>query len=281
MDLKGPEDEPRVIEGSPPHPEGSPPHAWRAVSLAPHRLLMLDLDGTLVPFEIERSRAVPASGTLSLLARIAASGVTTLAVISGRPVRELAELLSHPSWTLVGEHGWEFQDPGQRVIRHVPPQGAADRLDRAERIAHDAGLGARLERKRTSLAVHTRGLDETRAREVETIATRLWASLMDGAPMRLTPFHGGLELRLTGRDKGTAVRHLLAREPEGTLAVYVGDDRTDEDAFAALPADGISVRVGPPEVPSAASARLAGPEDVARLLAWWIEVTERGGPARS
>ena len=266
MDLKGPGDEPRSFVGF-------PPHAWRAVSLAPHRLLMLDLDGTLVPFEIDRRRAVPAPETLSLLRRIAASGATTLAMISGRPMHELTSLLGHPSWILVGEHGWDSREPGHDVVRHALPEDAAATLDRAEGMARDAQLGDHLERKRASVAVHTRGLDAARAREIEATATRLWSRLTEHTRMRLTPFHGGVELRTTGRDKGTAARDLLARERPGTIAVYVGDDRTDEDAFTALPSDGIGVRVGPSGVASAASARLEDPEAVARFLSRWLEVT--------
>ena len=274
MDLKGPEDAPRSFEGF-------PPHVWRGIALAPHRLLMLDLDGTLVPFEVVRSRAVPAPDTLSLLQRIAASEGTTLAVISGRPVRELADLLGHPPWTLVGEHGWETAEPGERVMRHSSPRGTPARLDRAEQAAREAGLGERLERKRTSLAVHTRGLDEATARAIESTAARLWQPLTENAPMQLTPFQGGVELRQKGRDKGTAVCDLLARERPGTLAVFVGDDRTDEDAFAALSSDGIGVRVGPHGVPTAASARLEGPREVARFLEEWLQVTEHDRRVRA
>jgi trehalose-phosphatase len=242
---------------------------------------MLDHDGTLAPFDIARSRAFPAPVTLTLLQRIAASEATTLVVISGRPVRELAELLGHPDWTLVGEHGWEVRDPGEPVVRHASPPGSEAWLDHAERLARDAGLGERLERKRTSLALHTRGVERVRAREEEAAAARLWAPLAETAPIGLVPFHGGLELRVRGRDKGTAVRELLARDRLGTLGVHVGDDLTDEDAFTALAPTGLGVRVGPTEVPSAASDRLAGPEEVAAFLAQWLEVTERDARARA
>lgn len=274
MDLTGPERESR-------NSMGLPPHAWRAVSLAPHRLLMLDLDGTLVPFAIARDHAVPAPETLSLLERIAATGATTLAVISGRPLTELSRALGHPTWTLFGEHGWEMRDGDGPVVRHALPPGVATILDRAEQVARAEGFGDRLERKRTSVAVHTRGLDTGRAGEIESAVTRSWTPLAAQAPMRPMPFDGGVELRVTGRDKGVAVRELLARERPRTLAVYVGDDRTDEDAFAALPPDGIGVRVGALGVSSTASVRFETPEDVARFLARWLEVTEESERTRA
>lgn len=274
MDLTGPENEPRPDAGI-------SPHVWREISLAPHRLLMLDHDGTLAPLVIARDRAVPSRETHALLERIATSHATSLVMISGRPIRELADLLGHPAWTLIGEHGWESMDPGERVARHALPRGVAARLDRAERLAREAGFADRLERKRTSLAVHTRGLDPGKAGEIEASATQAWAPLTDGAPMRMTLFHGGVELRAHGRDKGTAVRDLLAQARPGTLGVYVGDDRTDEDAFRALPPDGIGVRVGTSDAPTAASARLASTDDVTRFLARWLEVTELDARARA
>jgi trehalose-phosphatase len=264
MDLTGPAEVPDP-------PGGFPPRLWDVVSLARHRLLMLDHDGTLVPFEMVRTRAIPPGETLALLQRIAGSRHTTLVVVSGRPVRELAKLFDRPPWTLVGEHGWEWADPGAPVVRHPLPRGVAARLDRAERLARDAGLGERTERKRSSIAVHTRGLEVDRAREVAATAARAWTPAMDGAPLRLAAFNGGVELRTRGRDKGTTARDLLARELPGTLGVHVGDDETDEDAFTALAPAGIGVRVGAPGVPTGASAWLHGPEQVERFLATWIE----------
>ena len=269
MDLTGPE----VVSGP---PGGFPSRLWAEVSLARHRLLMLDHDGTLVPFEMVRNQAIPSGETLALLRHIAGSRHTTLVVVSGRPVRELTELLDQPSWTLVGEHGWEVRDPGEAVVRHPLPRGAATRLDRAERLARDAGLAERVERKRASIAVHTRGLDVESARATAASAARAWTPVMDdGATLRLTAFNGGVELRVRGRDKGTAVRDLLAREVPGTLGVHVGDDETDEDAFAALAPTGIGVRVGAPGLPTGASAWLHGPEQVARFLAAWLETLDR------
>jgi trehalose-phosphatase len=234
---------------------------------------MLDHDGTLVRFELVRTRAIPSRETLDLLRRIAESPSTTLVVVSGRPVRELADLLERPPYTLVGEHGWEWADHGERIVRHPLPRGAAARLDRAERLVRDAGLGERLERKRSSIAVHTRGLEEARAREVHATAVRAWTPVMEGAPLRLTTFNGGVELRVRGRDKGTTARDLLAREQPGTLGVHVGDDDTDEDAFAALAPAGIGVKVGAPGPPTGAIANLEDPPEVAAFLATWLDVT--------
>lgn len=270
MDLTGPAAGAQVSGGF-------PPRLWERVSHAPHRLLMLDHDGTLVRFELVRDRAIPSRETRDLLRRIAESPNTTLVVVSGRPVRELADLLERPPWTLVGEHGWEWADHGGRIVRHPLPRGAPARLDRAERLVREAGLGERIERKRASIAVHSRGLSDTRAREVHAIAVRAWTPVLEKAPLRLTAFNGGVELRVRGRDKGTTARDLLARDVPGTLGVHVGDDDTDEDAFAALAPAGIGVKVGPAGLPTGAIATLAGPVEVREFLSTWLEITN-GAP---
>lgn len=274
MDLTGPAELPDP-------PGGFPPRLWGVVSLARHRLLMLDHDGTLVPFEMVRTRAIPSGETLALLHRVAGSGHTTLVVVSGRPVHELAHLFGQPPWTLVGEHGWEWAEPGGPVVRHPLPRGVATRLEQAERLVRETGLGERIERKRSSIAVHTRGLDVPQAHAVAATAARVWTPVMDDALMRLASFEGGVELRVRGRDKGTAARDLLAREVPGTLGVHVGDDDTDEDAFTALAPTGIGVRVGAPGVPTGASAWLHGPEQVARFLAAWLEKLDGDGASRA
>ncbi len=268
MDLTGPPDANRALDGI-------PGPLWDQVSLARARLLMLDHDGTLAPFETDRARAVAPRSTRELLQRIAESGRTRLVVVSGRPVRDLAALLEPVRLTFVGEHGWEVSAPGERVVRHPLPRGVASRLERAARLARAAGLTAHLERKRSSIAVHTRGLDAEGAAHVTSGAALAWSPLLDRAPLRLVPFDGGLELRARGRDKGTAARELLAREPAGTLAVHVGDDTTDEDVFEALGETGFGVRVGGPGAPTRARAWLRNPDQVARFLETWLELTTR------
>ncbi len=61
--------------------------------------------------------------------------------------------------------------------------------------------------------------------------------------LHLLPFDGGLELRSTNRTKGTAVAQILAQEPAALPAAYLGDDLTDEDAFAAIGSQGYSILV--------------------------------------
>ncbi len=271
MDLIGP--------AAPLHPlEGIPLRLWRAVSLAPHRLLMLDHDGTLALLQAVRADAIPPPRTLELVERIATSAGTAVAIVSGRPVHELKALVGPLPLTLVGEHGWESCDLSGRVARYALPEGAAAQLEHAEELARHAGLESYLECKRSSLAVHTRGLERAAAHDVEAVATRVWDAERVGRSMRLVRFDGGLELRLLGHDKGSAVAQLLERERPGTLAVYLGDDLTDEDAFEAVRDLGFGVRVGAPDRPTVATGWLAGPGEVAAFLEEWLRISTATSP---
>jgi trehalose 6-phosphate synthase/phosphatase len=73
-----------------------------------------------------------------------------------------------------------------------------------------------------------------------------------------------LEVRLRGVHKGTVVDRVLERAPKGTLFFAAGDDRTDEDLFAALPLDAISIRIGPGV--TRARFRVSSPWELRRLL---------------
>ncbi len=258
---------------------GVPLRLWRLVSLAHHRLLMLDHDGTLAPFRDRRDEARPLPRFLPLLGRLSASGHTRVAVISGRPVAELVPLLGALPIALVGEHGWEERTPEGAVLQAPLPDGAPAALDEAERRARAAGLGARLERKRTALTLHVRGLEPSVATRLVSEASGLWSGIEPRTQLRLDAIDGGLELRVRGRDKGSAALALLAQSPPGTLAVYVGDDTSDEDAFAVVREWGFGVRVGATERESLAGARLADSEELARFLETWLSLLERKGRA--
>jgi trehalose-phosphatase len=247
------------------------PDFWERVREAPHRLLALDYDGTLAPFRVERMQARPLPGVGDALGAIGRAPGTTLLVVSGRPATEVARLLGDVPCAVSGAHGFERRDPDGRVTAHdpSPPQRAG--LADAERIVHDLGFRERGERKVASLAVHTRGLPEVRAREIEAQVAAAWQPLAAGGQLAVRPFSGGVELRARGRDKGTVLGEARRGLPPGTLAVYIGDDDTDEDAFRAVADGGIGIRVGDDRAPTAAAGRLPDCAAVLALLRAWAE----------
>lgn len=251
---------------------------WAEARDAEHRLLLMDYDGTLAPFHVDPLEAHPVPGAAPLLERITAAG-TRVAVISGRPVAQLRRLLEVGGITLVGEHGWEIWDPGTGLSRHPLPPSVAGSLARVAAAARREPWGERLEEKRTSLVLHTRGMPEEAASRAAGSFGDLWLAEKPPAGLSLQPIDGGMELRATDRDKGSAVRDILSTCPPGVFSIYLGDEWTDEDAFRALAGRGAGIRVGLAERDSHAQHRLAGPEEVIAFLRRWVVSVETARPA--
>ena len=256
-------------------PEGVPERLWLLVEFAAHRLLMLDYDGTLAPFRIERDEALPLPGMRELLERVCASPRTRVAIVSGRPVREVERLLGPLPAMGVGEHGWESRDPSAVVQQPAVGKEVLSALDRAEGYGRSSGWTPLLERKRSALVLHTRSLSREQAVALEERAVNAWQPFAEPGAVSVDRIDGGVELRARSRDKGTVVNTLLASAPPGTLGVFLGDDVTDEDAFEAVRDRGFGVRVGAEDRPTLAMGRLRGCEEVPAFLERWIIVTGR------
>ncbi len=256
------------------------PRFWDQVRHSRHRLLMLDYDGTLAPFRVQRSQARIPPPTLAVLRRLVSSGTTRIAIVSGRQVQELERLTGGLPVRLIGEHGWEERSPGGAVLRRRLPPGVARCLEQASRAARASGWGPHLECKRSSLVLHTRGLPADEARELEFACGRLWRSFFERDGIRLQRIDGGITLRAFHRHKGTAVAELVAGLLPGTLAVYLGDDTADEDAFHELLDCGVAIHVGATTRSSAARFHLGSTDDVLSFLERW-EATMRDGEAVS
>jgi trehalose-phosphatase len=250
--------------------QGIPTALWREVRLAGHRLLMLDYDGTLAPFRAAREEAVPWPRSLERLRAITAGAHTAVAVVSGRPVAALLSLLGPLDADVVGEHGWERRDRGGDTAREPLPAPLRAQLDAARARAEAHGWGGRLERKRSGLVLHVRDLPPARARDVLERGAEAWSGPASHPQLRLDQIDGGLELRARGHDKGTAVRRLLSRQAPGTLAVFVGDDVSDEAAFAVVREHGFGVRVGERSRDSLAQAALPSYRAVPAFLDAWL-----------
>ncbi len=217
-----------------------PPELGAALDeLARRRPLLLasDYDGVLARLRDDPAAAVLEPGIGELLGRLAAVEGVTVALVSGRGVEDLQRTsgLTGP-FRWVGSHGAEFDGPlaGELASRR-------DALAAALAPLVDAVPGARLEVKPASAAVHVRTVADRGA------AQQLLddAAAGPGAAPELTakPGKDVLELAVTDADKGSALLRL--RDELGAAAVlYMGDDVTDEDAFRALGAGEVGIKVG-------------------------------------
>jgi trehalose-phosphatase len=256
----------------PPAPVEGLPRFWDMLAAAPRAALFLDYDGTLAPFQLDRMAAKPLEGVIETLLQIVASAHTHLFIVSGRPTHEIMHLAGDLGLTIVGAHGWEWQRPGAERAR-AAVSAEQERLLSAAHAFAIGLLGAeRVERKVASVAAHLRALPVQQATAARDALSAQWLTEVGDGAVELRSFDGGLELRALGRHKGIAVTELLAELPVDTLAVYLGDDDTDEDAFSALRGFGYGIRVGEHERPTAATGKLRSCADVPRFLLDWANV---------
>ncbi|HEX4310157.1 MAG TPA: trehalose-phosphatase [Acidobacteriaceae bacterium] len=253
---------------------------WRQLEGAPRSVLMLDYDGTLAPFVRERMQAKMYPGVMERLFRLAFAPRTRLVVVSGRPARDFATLLPPELHIEIwGSHGCEhITADGQYFATPLSTteQRCLAELE-SELVRH--GFGAVIEKKTGSLAMHTRGLGESDAARVRALGENFDCSLLAGGSgergLELLPFDGGIELRGSGCSKASAVGSILRDEPRDAPAAFLGDDVTDEEAFAALANRGAEARslrvlVRPEPRPSTADLWLSPPGELLAFLDRWV-----------
>lgn len=250
-----------------------PEAVWERIERHSPRLLMLDFDGTLAPFEVDRMTVRVPVRTIDALERISRRAVDRVAIVTGRPLREVLGLLGDLAISMVGEHGWEERDSRGVLWSHRPSLRSRTLLLMARTLARVLDCGDLIEAKRASVVLHTRGLDSRMRLSRATRCARLWRLLVHGG-LRLDRMNGGYELRDFRRGKHTAVRGLLGLGPPNLLPVYVGDEMSDEDAFAVLRPAGITIRVGTDDSATLAEWNLETPDDVADFLVRWASIPE-------
>jgi trehalose-phosphatase len=246
---------------------------WRLARARAGRLfLALDFDGTLAPIvPSPAAAALPAAARAALL-RLAQRPDTDLAIVSGRALEDLRPRVGIPDLYYAGNHGLEIEGPGVQEVHQEATSARPDIVACAavlrERLA---GLeGAVLEDKGLTLSVHYRQApDRATVERVRAVALESCAA----APgLRATEGKMVVEIRpAVDWDKGRAVRFLLeilgAAAPAAGPALFIGDDRTDEDAFRALDQRGDGVIVAPtPPALTAATAYLRSPAEVVCFL---------------
>ncbi len=244
---------------------------WEHFHATDEQVLMLDYDGTLAPFTVQRDQAVPYPGVRALLEDIGTGTGTRLIIVSGRAIDDLLPLLGLKDPPEIwGCHGWEHRLPGGRRYLIDFPAEARQALAEARRWALDQELGDHFEEKPVSVAVHWRGEPLKRVERLRAETTAAWTPLAERAALELHLFDGGIELRCPGRDKGSAVRHILKETAPNASIAFLGDDLTDEQAFAALKGAGLSVLVRTEPRPTAADCRLRPPEELLDFLRQWL-----------
>ena len=206
--------------------------------------ILLDIDGTLLDLmPTPREVWVPPglSNTLNGLLR-RTSGA--LALVSGRSLNDIDLIFAPDQFAAVGGHGAEMRlsPDSEAVASHAPPMDK----ELKRRLAAIAKLspGILLEDKGYSLALHYR-LAPQAEQAIYQAVSQIRADLPE-APIEVLPGKFVCEIKHSGFTKATGVRELMKREPfKGRRPIFIGDDVTDEAAFAVMPEfGGIGFSVG-------------------------------------
>lgn len=239
------------------------PEVARRLHDARRVILFLDFDGTLTPLRRRPEDVQLKKPVRSLLRRLSQKPRVAVFVISGRRLADLRNRINVPGVRCLGLHGWEGRRPARSAV-------AARKFLRPARQTLGRRLhglrGIRIKDKGPCFAVHYRGAPSASVRRARAIMRLVLRPLRHHARV-LQGKKVWEVLPLALEDKGAAVRATLRRfsdRAEETLSIYIGDDTTDESAFAALP-HGITVRVGRRK-PTKARFSLRNPEEVKRLL---------------
>jgi trehalose 6-phosphate synthase/phosphatase len=218
----------------------------RRLRAAHHLVLLLDYDGTLVPFAPTPELAVPDTELLDLLRALATRPRTSVHIVSGRTRETLGSWLGDLPLGLHAEHGL-WSRPAGTTDWTAPPLPTAAWRPAVLAILRDFAVrtpGSLVEEKTRSLAWHYRATEaEYGASQANELRVHLM-QLLSNEPVELLAGDHVIEVRPHGLQKGRIAREVSASAPAGAVFVGMGDDRTDEDLFAALPPDGVAIHVG-------------------------------------
>ncbi len=228
------------------------------------RLILLDYDGTLVPFHNQVMAAVPDEELMHLLKTLSNDPNNDVVVISGRDYQTLDKWLGSLPIDMIAEHGAWYKDHGKfwRSRRDLNNDWKQEIHNVMNQFARRTP-GASIEEKSYSLAWHYRrvedGLGNLRAHELMSDIRHF----VSDRGLQLLQGDKVIEVKSIAINKGKAAKRWLEKENYDFI-VAIGDDHTDEDTFKAMPEDAITIKVG--SNLSAATYYLNNHEDVRSLL---------------
>lgn len=246
---------------------------FKRLSQTDSRLLLLDYDGTLAAFRKKRDRAYPYAGVEKRLDWIISLNKTNIVIISGRAIEDLKPLLKLEKYPEIwGSHGRERLTAKGEYSIIKPDKLSARGLEEAVKFIRNNNLIEFLESKPASIAIHFRGVEAKKTLEIRRKILDNWKRVGVEFNLEYAEFDGGVELKIPGVDKGTAVKEIFDVYPYQTVGAYLGDDLTDEDAFRALPENALGILVGKRAGKTAAAVRITPPQELLHFLDRWIEI---------
>jgi trehalose 6-phosphate phosphatase len=231
----------------------------------PDWAVFLDFDGSIVEIAETPDAVVVEPALKTLLTDLKTSLGGALAIVSGRPIAVLDEMIGSSRFAAAGLHGLERRNASGQLQRAATPPMPLDAVRDALIGFVRAHAGLALEDKGVTLALHYRGAPQ-QADACRSAA----ANAVNGTPFEILPGKMVLEIKPPGTDKGDAIEAFLAEAPfKGRVPVFCGDDLTDESGFAAVNArGGHSIKVG---IDGQSNARFRV-ETVIALRLWLEEI---------
>jgi trehalose 6-phosphate synthase/phosphatase len=227
-------------------------------------LIMLDYDGSLVPFAEDYKAAKPPKALLSLLEMLGANPLNQVVLISGRAAADLENWFGNLPINLVAEHGASYKNAGSgrwHTIEKVDTKWKRQLEPILEKYA-DLTPGARVEIKPHSLVWHYRGASPYYAQKYAIILKRILKPVLKTYGLDLLQGNKALEIKNPLISKGAAAERWFKHRYDFILSI--GDDVTDEDLFAVLPDSAYGIKVGSGR--THAKYRLSSYKDTLTLL---------------
>ncbi|WP_025605976.1 trehalose-phosphatase [Pontibacter actiniarum] len=230
--------------------------------------VFLDYDGCLSPIVKDPNKAILSDAMRETLQRLAAA--CPVAVVSGRDRANVEQLVQLENVYYAGSHGFDISGPNNMHTEPGGAKAAVPALDAAQQELDEwlkSVEGVLVERKRYAIAVHYRNVPEQQvAKVLQTVQEVLsrHPELKPGPGKKVMELKPSLDWH-----KGKAVHWLLEElnlNKPNIIPLYIGDDLTDEDAFAALQGQGIGILVGEHDEQTAATYRLEDVEEVQAFL---------------
>ena len=243
-------------------------------------ILFLDFDGTLVPIVQRPELAILDENGRRLIESL--SKRIPVVIISGRGLDDVRGRVGVNGVNYVGNHGLEIEGNNLKYRMNDSPQWTKFINELSLIIEQSLGgiHGVIVENKGVTLSVHYRLVSgATRKR-----ALQLFSKCIEGykAKRQVRVTHGKMvwEVRPPFEwHKGKAVMWIM-KQPQfmGRWPLYIGDDRTDQDALKLVRENGVGIWIGAPKEKGAALHAIEDPRSVRQLLKWLlVQVSEKSG----
>ncbi len=258
---------------------------WRRIEPELERrpvLLFLDFDGTLTPIAIHPGAVSIPARLKSVLSRLALLSSVTPVIVSGRSLADLGKKIAVRGIIYAGNHGMELRGPGVRLFKPVGSESRSDMKEICRRLKKSCASlpGILVEDKKYTLSVHYRKLRPRQIISARRIFRQVVTPYLKKKKIKITSGKKVWEIRPPVTwNKGSVVLWILGqvrRTDKNFLPVFVGDDKTDEDAFRVVKGAGMGVKVAErPRDRSSAFYFLKNPGEVLEFLKRLIKLKKK------